>query len=58
MSDEKDEKSIADKKRGEIRRIEIAMLGLLMEKYPRESREKVRKLPVEKPNDSAEKTFV
>ncbi len=35
------------------RRIELGMLGLLVEKYPAEARAKVRKLPPERqPNSS------
>ena len=42
-------KSAEEKKRDESRRVEIAMLGLLMEKHPKEARRKARELPPEQP---------
>ena len=40
------------------RRIELGMLGLLVEKYPKEAKEKVRKLPLDSPPRNTEKTLV
>ncbi len=45
------------KKAEQYRRTELAMLGLLIEKYPREAQKKVRELPASKRAEVAENSL-